>query len=362
MADTSRGRGGVRSWHFGVTAEGRAVEAYELASGAASVRILTWGGIVAALHVPDRHGRSANVVLGRSTLEEYEGPHPYLGALVGRYANRIAGGRFELDGVAYQLPINDGPNHLHGGERGFDKQVWDAEEVDGDEGPALALRYRSRAGEQGYPGTVDVEAVYELSAGPTLRLAFRATTDHPTPVCLTNHSYFNLAGEGSGTVDGHLLELAAAHYTPVDSTAIPTGEIASVDGTPFDFRQPTPLGPRIRSSHPQVRRCRGIDHNFVLDGPRASGGLRRAARLVDPVSGRSLEIHTTEPGLQVYTGNYLDGSLDGAGGGLYRQGDGIALETQHFPDSPNRPEFPSPILRPGERYASTTEFRFGIVP
>lgn len=356
---------GIEERHYGNTSAGQRVTEFALTNGrGASVRILDYGGIVTEIRVPDRNGRLANVVLGRPSLAAYETRNPYLGALVGRFANRIAGGAFELDGVTHRLPINQEPNHLHGGARGFDKRLWRAEAARGADGPALTLRYESPDGEQGYPGTLAVTATYVLTEGSVLRLAFRATTAAPTIVSLTQHSYFNLAGEGSGTVYEHRLTIDADAYTPVDGTLIPTGEIAPVDGTPFDLRGGAVIGEVVRRAHPQIELARGIDHNFVLSGWRASGprrseGLRLAARLADPGSGRTLEVHTVEPGLQVYTGNVLDGTLTGTGGGLYRQGDGIALETQNFPDAPNQAGFPTAVLRPGETYESATEFRFG---
>ncbi len=313
------------------------------------------GGHLTELHVPDRNGRTADVVLGHSALESYRDRaiNPYFGAIVGRYANRIAGGRFTLDGTPYTLDTNDGGNHLHGGVRGFDQVVWDAEPMPDDpEGPALRLTCSSPDGDQGYPGRLDTTVVYTLTHDNALTIDYRATADAPTVVNLTNHSYFNLAGEASGeTVTGHVLELDADRYTVVDGTLIPTGEVAPVRGTPFDFTTPHPIGERLDEIDGP-----GHDHNFVLDGE--AGVLRRAARVHHPGSGRVLEIHTTQPGVQFYDGNLLDGSIVGKGGKAYVKHYGFCLETQHFPDSPNRPDFPSTVLRPGDEYHEVTVLRF----
>jgi aldose 1-epimerase len=335
---------------YGTTAAGQTVEEYTL-TGAVEVRVLTYGGIVTSIRAPDRDGVFANVVLGFDNLADYETRSPYFGCITGRCANRIAGGRFTLDGVDYRLALTDGVNHEHGGTVGFDKRLW-TPTVDGDR---LALRYLSPDGEEGYPGNLDVTVTYALAGDSALRIDYHATTDHPTPVNLTNHSYFNLAG--GGDIHGHRLMIAADHYTPTDPTAIPTGEVAPVDGTPFDFRTPRLIGPGQRSSHPQIVIGRGYDHNFVLNRP-DDGDLILAAQLSDPGSGRVLDVLTTEPGLQFYAGNYLDATLIGSGGALYRQSDGLALETQHFPDAVHHPHFPPVVLRPGETYQSTTIFRF----
>ena len=341
------------------TMDGLSVERYTLKNaGGTEVRILTYGGIIQSISVPDRDGSLANVALGFATLDGYVGASPYFGCITGRYANRIAKGRFTLDGQTYELATNNGPNSLHGGARGFDKHVWDASEVEGG-GVGLRLRRTSPAGEEGYPGTLEAEVTYTLTDNDEVRIDYRATTDQTTVVNLTNHSYFNLGGEGTGTVEDHELQISAVAYTPTDETAIPTGEIVPVAGTPFDFTVPTPIGARIRDATAQLVFAQGYDHNFVLDRPRPGDAtLIRAARLHDPRSGRTMEVSTTEPGLQVYSGNYLDGTLVGASGKTYRQGDGLALETQHFPDSPNQPHFPSTVLRPGEEYRSTTVYAF----
>ncbi|WP_432521370.1 aldose epimerase family protein [Kineococcus sp. SYSU DK006] len=343
---------------WGTTPDGTAVERWTLVNGEVTVRILTYGGIVQSLEFPDSSGRSTNVVLGFEDLEGYlagNNPGPYFGALIGRYGNRIAGGRFTLDGVEHQLPLNDGPNSLHGGEDSFDKRVWSAEPVFGGGTVGLKLSLVSPDGDQGYPGTLSVDVTYTLDRFSQLRLDYRATTDAATVVNLTNHSYWNLSGEGSGSIYDHELTLHADAYTPVDETLIPTGEIAPVAGTPMDFRRPTAIGERIRQPFQQVLFGQGYDHNWVLDRDTESE-LEEAAVLHDPASGRTLTISTTEPGLQFYSGNFLDGTLVGTGGTVYRQGDGLALETQHFPDSPNQPDFPSTVLRPGEEYRTTTVF------
>lgn len=344
---------------WGTTAEG-AVDRYLLSNGRGMrVGLLTYGGILQSLEVPDRHGDPANVVLGFDRLQGYlDNPGPYFGALIGRYGNRIAEGRFTLDQATHRLPINNGPNSLHGGTAGFDKHLWSATPREQDGTVGLDLRYVSPNGEQGYPGTLTVDVRYTLTPDHELRLDYRATTDAPTVVNLTNHSYFNLAGEGSGDVYDHRLQLHASHFTPVDAGLIPTGRIAPVSDTPLDFRQPTPIGSRLRVGDTQLRYAGGYDHNWVLD--RQDDGLAPAAWLTEPGSGRTLSVHTTEPGLQFYSGNFLDGTIAGTSGRLYRQGDGLALETQHFPDSPNQPEFPSTVLRPGQTYRSSTVLRFGV--
>lgn len=312
--------------------------------------ILTLGGVIERLEVPDRDGRFANVALGLRAPADYAAQGPYFGALIGRYANRIAGGRFALDGREHRLAINDEPNSLHGGAQGFDKRIWSIAARDPQR---LELALASPDGEEGYPGTLRVRVTYATEGDGTLRIDYAAEADAPTVVNLTNHSYWNLAGEGSGTALDHELEIAADHFTPVDATLIPTGELRPVEGTPFDFRAPRPIGARIRAEDAQLLIGRGYDHNWVL-----RGGPGPAARLRDPGSGRVLEVLTDQPGLQFYSGNLLDGTLVGPGGQIYRSGDGVALETQHFPDSPNQPRFPSTVLRPGEVFRSITRLRF----
>ncbi|MDO9712699.1 aldose epimerase family protein [Paracraurococcus lichenis] len=321
-----------------------------------SITCKTYGGIVAALRVPDRVGHLDNVVLGLPRLEDYVTHSPYFGALIGRYGNRIAGGRFRLDGVDYRLNANDGPNSLHGGRAGFDRQVWSAEAIPSQQGLAVALTRQSPEGEEGYPGTLDVRVTYTLTETDEFRIDYEARTDRLTVLNLTSHGYFNLAGEGRGSIEGHELRLNARAYTPVDATLIPTGALDPVAGTPFDFTRPTPIGARLREGHPQLLAARGYDHNWVLD--KAPGEFGLAARLRDPLSGRVMEIHTDQPGLQFYSGNFLDGTLVGSSARPYRQGDGLCLETQHFPNSPNLLAFPSTVLRPGEVFRSATLHRF----
>jgi aldose 1-epimerase len=340
---------------YGTTANGQAVAEYTLTNThGMEVRIITFGGIITSIRVPDRAGTMDNVALGFDNLADYETRNPYFGCITGRCANRIAGGRFWLDGVEYTLATKSGPNHLHGGLVGFDKRVWAA--TAGDD--SLTLRYLSPDGEEGYPGNLDVTVTYTLTDENGLRIDYHAVTDKPTLVNLTNHSYVNLAGNGMGDIHNHVLMINADHYTPTDPTAIPTGEIIPIEG-PFDFRSPRVIGPGQRSAHPQIVIGRGYDHNFVLNRPDPDdGSLVLAARLTDPGSGRVLEVLTTEPGLQFYAGNFLDATLVGSAGTLYRQSDGLALETQHFPDAVHHPHFPSVVLRPGEIYHSTTVFSF----
>ncbi|MFD0683411.1 aldose epimerase family protein [Actinomadura fibrosa] len=345
---------------FGALADGTKVDRYTLTSGkGVRVRILTYGGIVQTLEAPDARGRTANVVLGFATLKDYVDKNggPYFGAIIGRYANRIAKGRFTLDGKTYQLAINNDPNSLHGGLKGFNTKVWKAQPVSGGGSVGLRLDYTSPDGEENYPGTLKTTVTYTLTKGNELRVAYHATTDKATVVNLTNHSYFNLAGEGTGGIYDHLLQLNASRFTPVDSTLIPTGQLAPVKGTPFDFTRPHAIGERIRVGDQQLLYGQGYDHNFVLD-QRRPGEPTQAARVTDPRSGRVLNITTTEPGIQFYSGNFLDGTLVGTSGRVYRQGDGFALETQHFPDSPNQPNFPSTVLRPGQAFDSATTYSF----
>ncbi len=342
---------------FGKTSSGETVELYTLKNlKGIEARVITYGGIIVSLKVPDRDGKLADVVLGFDSLDGYLKEHPYFGALIGRYGNRIGKGRFVLKGIEYKLARNNGENHLHGGNKGFDKVVWKAKPVAGKEDSALELSYRSRDGEEGYPGNLSVSVTYALTDANELRIDYRATTDKITVLNLTNHSYFNLAGQGEGDILGHLLTIPADRYTPVDAGLIPTGELQRVDATPFDFRQPHSIGERIGANNEQLKFGKGYDHNFVVNG--TSGTLRLAARVAEPKSGRVMEVLTTEPGVQFYCGNFLDGTLRGKGGKAYQHRYGLCLETQHFPDSPNKPSFPSVSLSPGERYQTTTVYRF----
>jgi aldose 1-epimerase len=340
--------------------EGRLIDRFTLANRhGLRVEVITYGGIVRAIWAPDHDGQLANVTLGFADLAGYlDKNDPFFGCIAGRYANRIAGGVFTLDGATYQLPTNDGSNHLHGGVRGFDKRIWDAEEIREDTAAGVRLTRVSPDGEEGYPGTLSTAVSYLLDDDNRLRIDYRAESDRPTIVNLTNHTYWNLGGEGSGSVEAHVLQLAASRYTPVDASLTPTGELAPVQDTPFDFTTPTAIGARIREGNPQLLIGRGYDHNVVLDRAPGETTLIEAATLRDLDSGRTLTIWTTEPGIQFYSGGYLDGTLVGASGRTYRQGDGVALETQHFPDSPNQPDFPSTVLRPGQVYTSTTVFAF----
>jgi aldose 1-epimerase len=322
------------------------------------VRAITYGGIIVSWKVPDRAGRFADIVLGHEDLAGYLTANPYFGAIIGRYGNRIANGMFSLDGDDYQLAVNNGPNHLHGGIVGFDKVLWEAEEFETPDSVGIAFSYTSADGEEGYPGTLAVRVTYTLTNQNELAFEYYATTDKPTPVNLTQHTYFNLAGVGSGDVLDHELLIDADHFTPVDATLIPTGAIAPVAGTPLDFRSLTQIGARIEQAHEQLEKGIGYDHNYVLnrDGPE----LAHAARVNEPTTGRVMHVYTTEPGLQFYSGNFLDGTITGKSGHVYRQRFGFCLETQHFPDSPNKPEFPSTILRPGEEYRSRTVYVLGV--
>ena len=336
---------------FGQTSEGTAVDLYTLTDGKIEVRITNYGGIIVALRTPDRDGKLDDVVLGYDSFEGYSTNPAYFGALIGRYANRIAHGSFQLNGKTYSVPKNDGDNALHGGIRGFNKAVWTTREIkDG-----IELTYLSKDGEQGFPGTLTTTVRYTLESG-ALRIEYSATTDQDTVLNLTNHSYFNLAGQGKGEVLGHVVKIDAARFTPVDATLIPTGELKSVQGTPFDFRTPHALGERIEAKDEQLRLGIGYDHNFVLDHP--EGKLAEAAEVYEPTTGRILRVLTTEPGVQLYTGNHLDGSITGKQGRIYKRRFAFCLETQHFPDSPNHPSFPSTQLKPGQKFHSVTVFEF----
>lgn len=343
---------------FGRMPDGTQVTGYTIRNArGASMHVITYGAIITSIRTADRTGRIDDIVLGFDDLEGYLKDSPYFGAIVGRYANRIAKGRFTIDGRTYQLPVNNGANSLHGGTRGFDKVIWNATPFENDTSAGVVLTHVSADGDMGYPGRVDVRITYTLSDRDELGVDYLATTDKATPLNLSQHTYFNLAGDGRRDILGHILELKASSYTPVDSTLIPTGEIAPVAGTPFDFRTPNAIGARIGLTHEQLRYGRGYDHNFVLD--RRGNGLQHAARVVEPTTGRTLDVYTDQPGIQFYSGNFLDGSIRGKSGRVYANRFGFCLETQHFPDSPNKPTFPSTILRPGSRYESRTLFRFG---
>ncbi len=323
-----------------------------------SVTVLSLGGIIQCLTAPDRNGRYDDVVLGFDAARDYENDHPCFGALIGRYGNRIAGGRFTIDGSEFRVACNDGTNHLHGGYRGFDKVNWSIDTPTGSHGQSLRLRYISGDGEEGFPGELSTAVLYTLSDDDEFRIDYKATSTRPTPVNLTSHPYFNLAGQGRGSVLDHELELAAAAYTPVERDLIPVGTIDTVEGTPMDFRDPVTIGSRIDLPSQQLQRAGGYDHNWVLDNQDAS--LRLAARVTESDSGRVMEVLTTEPGLQFYSANSLD-NISGKSGAVYGPRSGFCLETQHYPDSPNRPNFPSTILRPGELYESTTIYRFTTI-
>jgi aldose 1-epimerase len=340
--------------------DGKPIEVFTLTNArGVEVKAINYGGIITSWRVPDRAGQFADIVLGFDDPGAYvKSNAPFFGAIVGRYGNRIGKAQFTLDGRTYKLAANDGANHLHGGIRGFDKVLWDAEPIQGRDGHGIAFSRTSPDGEEGYPGTLKTRITYTLTDKNELVVAYEATADKPTPVNLTQHSYFNLAGQGNGDILAHELRINADRYTPVDATLIPTGELAPVDRTPFDFRKPTPIGARIGSEHPQVKFGRGYDHNWVL--ARSGTGLSLAAEVYEPKSGRTLQVTTTEPGLQFYAGNFLDGTITGKEGKVYRHRYGFCLETQHFPDSPNKPTFPSTTLRPGSTYRTRTVFTTGV--
>lgn len=343
----------IKTEPFGQTPDGQAVDLVTMTNpNGIEAKIITFGGIIVSLKVPDRNGKSGDVVLGFDNLDGYLRGHPYFGAIIGRYGNRIGAGKFTLDGVEYKLAVNNGPNHLHGGVKGFDKVVWKIEQAkaQGDEA-VLKLGYLSKDGEEGYPGNLKCTVTYTLTADDELKMRYEATTDKPTVLNLTNHSYWNLAGQGAGDILGHELMLNADRYTPVDEGLITTGELKSVKDSPMDFTKPMTIGSRIK----QVD-IGGYDHNFVLNGK--TGKMKLCAKVYEPTSGRVMEIRTTEPGVQFYTGNFLDGTLTGKDGKVYQKHYAFCLETQHFPDSPNKPNFPSVVLRPGEKYDITTVHKF----
>jgi aldose 1-epimerase len=343
--------------NFGKTADGESVDLFTLTNrNGMEAKITNYGGIVTTLTAPDRNNKYADVVLGFNDLDSYLKGHPYFGALVGRYGNRIAKGRFTLNGVEYKLAVNNGENHLHGGIKGFDKVVWTARSMRTKLGPALSLTYVSKDMEEGYPGNLTVKVVYTLTNKNELRIDYTASTDKDTVTNLTHHSYFNLAGEGNGDILNHQLLLKASRFTPTDAGSIPTGELRNVQGTPFDFLKSTAIGARINQDEEQLKFGGGYDHNWVVNG--RAGTLRQAASVYESTSGRVMDVWTTEPGIQFYTGNFLDGTLTGKSGKAYARRNGLCLETQHYPDSPNKPAFPTTTLRKGATYHSTTIYRF----
>ena len=346
----------VTKQSYGKTAAGENVNLYTLRnSKGVEAKITNYGGILVSLKVPDRNGKFDDVVLGFNDLESYLTKNdPYMGALIGRYGNRIAKGRFTLDGVEYKLAVNNGENHLHGGIKGFDKVVWTGREMKTTAGPAVLLTYLSKDGEEGYPGNLSVRVVYTLTNNNELKIDYSATTDKDTVTNLTHHSYFNLAGEGNGDILNHLVTINANRFVPTDAGSIPTGELKNVAGTPFDFLNATAIGARINQDDEQLKLGNGYDHTWVIDGQ----GMRLAATAYEPTSGRVIQVWTTEPGMQFYTGNFLNGTLTGKSGKIYARRTGFCFETQHYPDSPNQPSFPTTTLKKGQTYKSTTIYRF----
>jgi len=346
---------------FGKMPDGSPVDLYTLTNAnGVTASITTYGARVTSLKVPDKKGTMADVVLGFDNLDGYFAENPYFGAVVGRYGNRIAKGRFTLDGKTYKLAVNNGVNSLHGGIKGFDKVNWTGADVSTKDTPSLELRSLSKDMEEGYPGALTSIVTYSLTPQNELKIDYKATTNMDTVLNLTNHSYWNLAGAGDGDILGHQLTLVASKFTPVDSTLIPTGQLKDVEGTPFDFRKATAIGERIDDKKDeQIKFGGGYDHNFVIDG--ADGSLKRCALVTDPTSGRTMEVLTTQPGVQFYTGNFLDGKIKGKGGKVYGHRSALCLETQHFPDSPNKPEFPTVVLKPGEEYKQVTVYKFTAV-
>ncbi len=345
---------------FGKTADGQDVTEFTLVNAGITAKVINYGALLTELHVPDAAGKTADVVLGFDNLKQYETESPYFGCTTGRVANRIAKGKFTLDGKEYTLAINNPPNTLHGGTVGFNKKVWAAMASETKAGPAVKFSYLSPDGEEGYPGNLNVDVTYTLTNDGELRIEYKATTDKATPVNLTHHTYFNLAGQGSGDVLKHELMIAADNYTPVDATLIPTGAIAKVEGTPFDFRKSSVVGGRIGQlkPNPETKDPGGYDLNYVLNNQIKK--LSLAAKLRDPASGRVMEVWTDEPGIQLYTGNYLDGTLTGKAGKVYQKNYALCLETQHYPDSINQPKFPSVVLKPGETYTQVCTHKFYV--
>ena len=354
-ASNGTSTGHIDKQPFGTMATGEPVDIYTLRNdNGAEARIMTYGGIVVSLKMPDKNGHFDDVVLGYDNLDSYVKNSPYFGALVGRYGNRIAGAKFTLDGTTYTLAANDGPNTLHGGLKGFDKRIWSAHASESTNGPQLVLHYLSKDGEEGFPGNLDVTATFTLMHDNALRLEYTATTDKDTVVNLTHHGYFNLAGKGD--ILSHVVMIPADRFTPVDSTLIPTGVLQPVENTPFDFRTPTAIGARIEQDDEQLKFGKGYDHNWVIN--KNTGELGLMARVTEPTTGRVMEVWSTEPGLQFYSGNFLDGTITGKGGQIYGHRDAFCMEPQHFPDSPHNPQFPTTELKPGEVYHNTIIYKF----
>lgn len=344
---------------FGTLPDGQAVEAFTFTNAnGVEVKAISYGGVITSLEVPDKSGQLGDVVLGYDALQGYLDKSPFFGTIVGRYGNRIGKGTFTIDGQTYKLPINNGPNHLHGGPQGFDKKVWKAEPFERGDAVGVVFTHTSPDGDMGYPGTLQARVTYTLTNDNTLRFDYEATTDKPTHVNLTQHSYFNLAGAGNGDILGHEIEFKADRYTPVDAGLIPTGELALVEGTPFDFRTATAIGARIDADHPQIKAGGGYDHNMVFT--RTGSDLETLVTVHEPTTGRTMRVATTQPGVQFYTGNFLDGTITGKGGKVYGKRSGFCLETQHFPDTPNKPAFPTTLLKPGETYRQSTSYTFGV--
>ena len=340
--------------------DGKKVDLYTLTNANnVEMKVTNFGGIITSLKVPDKNGNFDDIVLGYNTLAEYVKANPYFGAIIGRYGNRIKKGKFVLDGKEYTLAINNAPNNLHGGPNGFDTVVWDAETKQDSNSVSIIFKYLSKDGEEGFPGNLEAKVTYALTNDNELKIHYIATTDKPTIVNLTNHTYWNLTGEGSGDILSHDLMINADMYTPVDATLIPTGELASVESTPMDFREATAIGSRINDDFEQLKFGKGYDHNWILNKS-AENEMTLAATVYESTSGRYMEIYTTEPGIQFYSGNFLDGTIVGKSGKNYKFRDGFCLETQHFPDSPNQPNFPSTVLRPGETYETTTIHKFSV--
>jgi aldose 1-epimerase len=353
QAPATKGKSSVTKKDYGKTADGQAVDLYTLSNASGmKAEIITYGGALVSLTAPDRNGKFGDVVLGMDDIKGYQTPVPYFGALIGRYGNRIGKAQFALDGHTYKLPANDNGNTLHGGLKGFDKRIWSAKPGTG---ASLELSYVSKDGEEGFPGTLSAKVVYTVTNENELKIDYTATTDKMTVANLTNHAYFNLAGPGEGAILAHEVTINADRYTPVDSTLIPTGELRAVKGTPFDFTKATAIGARIDQNDEQLKFGKGYDHNWVLN--KGNGGLTKAAEVREPKSGRVMEVWTTEPGLQFYTGNFLDGTLKGKGKTFQHRG-AFCMETQHYPNSPNKPNFPSTTLKPGDTYKTTTIYRF----